>query len=354
MPLLRSHRAAQTRNLHFSKMNTRKLRDTGSQLFSDRIWSLDMNGYSSAKRHLFRLVKLVRLVLKEFADNKMGFQCVALSYFCFLALIPLIAIAFVVTSGFGLSDKISVVLFAALPNYPEIVGLLLEKSANIIDAAKSGIVGAFSALMFIWSILWMMFQIERVFNNVWGIQKVPRKLYKRFSFYLIALILLPFIIVIFGFAIVSYADVLSLLGLYEFADIGVITKILGWLGLFIVTALTLSAMYKFIPATHVRYKCAWIAALIAGAVFVLFQYLYLETQTFVNRLNGVYGAIAAVPLFLIWLNYSWQIVIYGASLSFALQNIDTYNIPNDPSFKEAFIEDGRHSRSRRKEEAEEL
>ena len=333
-------------------MNTRKLRDTGKQLFSDRIWTLDMDGFSGAKRRTFRLVKLVRLVLKDFADKKMGFQCVALSYFCAMSLIPLLAIIFGVTGGLGLSSYISVLLFRMLPHNPEIVGMLLEKSSNIIDIAKSGPVGAVSGLMFVWTILWMMFQVERVFNNVWGIQKVPRKLYKRFSFYLLTLILLPFIMVVFGASLALYSNLFSLLGMFDIKDIGLLSKLLSWVVIFVVTVFTLSAMYKFIPAAWVRYKCAFKAALISGAIFVIFQYLYLQTQTFVTRLNGVYGAIAAVPLFLIWLNYGWQIVIYGAQLSFGLQNIDTYNIPHDPSFKEAFIDDGHRRRSRRKEEAD--
>ena len=69
-----------------------------------------------------------------------------------------------------------------------------------------------------------------------------------------------------------------------------------------------------------RYKHALIAALFSGVIFCAFQYLYLETQMFVSRLNAVYGVIAAIPLFLIWLNYSFQIVMYGAQLTYALQD----------------------------------
>ena len=327
-------------------MDTKRIKDTSKALFSDRIWTLDLDSYSTGKRRFFKLVKLVRIVLVDFAKKRMGFQCVALSYFCAMALIPLLAVIFAVTGGLGLTDKIFVLLYNVLPNNPELVGTLMEQAANIIDVAKSGVVGAISALTFLWTIMWMMFQVERVFNNVWGIQKVPRKIYKRFSFYLLTIFLLPFILVTFGFALASYANVFTLLGLSKIKELGFLTKFLGWLGLYIFTVFTLSAMYKFIPAAKVRYRCAFTAALVSGAFFVVFQYLYLQTQMFVTKLNGVYGAIAAVPLFLIWLNYSWQIVIYGAQLSFAIQHIDTYNISDDITFKEAFIEDaGRHSKT---------
>ena len=81
-------------------------------------------------------------------------------------------------------------------------------------------------------------------------------------------------------------------------------------------------MYTFIPATRVRYRHALKASLIAAIPFVAFQYLYLEAQLWIGRLNNVYGVIAALPFFLIWMNISWQIIIYGASLTYGFQYVD--------------------------------
>ena len=332
-------------------MDKRKLRVASRQLFSDSLWTLDLEGFSTAKRRLFKLVKLIRIVFDDFAVKRMGFQCVALSYFCALALIPLLAIIFGITDGLGLADKISALLYNILPNNPEIVTTLVDKSSNIISVAQSGPVGWVSAALFLWTVLWMMFQVERVFNNVWGVRKIPRKLYRRFSTYLLTIILIPFILVIFGFGITSYSNVFTLLGLEKISEIRFLPKLLGWLALYLVTVLTLSVMYKFIPAVYVRYRNAFIAALISGAIFDIFQFLYLQTQMFVTRLNAVYGVIAAVPLFLIWLNISWQIVIYGAQLSFGLQNINTYNISDDITFRDAFGAD-KERRKRRREAAQ--
>lgn len=310
-------------------MDRKKLRAASGVLLTDRIWTFDFAELSKAKRRMFKLFKLLRIVFEDFNKKRMGFQCVALSYFSALAFIPLLAVIFAVTGGLGLADKVMVFLQNALAGNAELIRMLGEKAKNIIDVAKSGPVGWISAAMFLWTILWMMFQVERVFNNVWGVEKVPRKLYTRFSFYLVTMILVPFMLVIFGAGIVFYSDAFTLLGLDRVSEIRFLPKLLGWLGFFAVTVLTLSVMYKFIPAVPVRYRNALTAALVAGTFFVVFQFLYLQTQMFVSRLNGVYGTIAAVPLFLIWLNYSWQIVIYGAQLSFAIQNVNTYNLPDD-------------------------
>jgi membrane protein len=237
----------------------------------------------------------------------------------------MIAFAFAVTGGLGLDSKITEGLQMLIPSHPEIVSMLSEKAGNILTGAQGGGLGLISALMFLWAILWMMFQVERVFNNVWGILKIPRKLYKRFGFYFLVLILAPFIMIIFGTGIVYATNMTDLFGL----DLKEVRTLFKWLGNLIFYAIlvgTLWVMYKYIPATYVRPKYAFWAALIAGLIFMLFQHLYLHTQMFVGRLNQAYGLLAAVPLFLIWLNFSWQIIIYGAQLTYSFQNVDKYNV----------------------------
>ena len=83
---------------------------------------------------------------------------------------------------------------------------------------------------------------------------------------------------------------------------------------------------KFIPNHKVQYSNALRAAVLSGLVFTILQYLYLETQLFVTRLNAVYGAVAAIPLFMFWMNFGWFIILFGAELSYAYQNVDNYNL----------------------------
>ena len=298
-------------------------------MFSDRIWSIDTDRVSLVSKGYARLVttmKLVRITINTFAENRMGFQCVALSYFATLSLIPLLAFTFAITGGMGLSGYLDNVL-AVFDGYVDssMLAMIEEKAENLINIAKSGWVGVIAALSFLWTILWMMFQVERVFNNVWGIRKIPRKIYKRFGYYFLVLLITPFLVIIFGTGIAYYGNIPSLLGL-DLSELRILPKLLGYLGVYVITTFTLSAMYKFIPATEVKYKYALRSAMITALVFVLFQYLYLETQVFVARINTVYGVLAAIPLFLIWINFSWQIIIYGAELTYSFQNIKNYGL----------------------------
>lgn len=309
-------------------MDLKRIRNVSGKLFSDQLWELNIESLSGARRRIVRFIKLIRITFNEFAEQKMGFQCVALSYFSALAIVPFAAFIFAVGGGLGVGDKLSDLAHGILPNNPEFIDTVLEKADNIIHIARSGVVGIIGAFAFLWTIIWLFFQVERVFNNVWGVRKIPRKLYTRFSFYFLAMFLAPFVVLMFSAGIAIYSNITGLIGLHvHIAEVSGIITFLGWLVFYILAVFTFSAMYKFIPAPKVRYRNAFIAALVSAFVFVLFQFVYLKTQIFVTRLNAVYGVLAAIPLFLMWLNYSWQIVIYGAQLCYGIQNVDSYYIP---------------------------
>jgi len=88
-------------------------------------------------------------------------------------------------------------------------------------------------------------------------------------------------------------------------------------------------LYIFMPNTKVRFTSALLAGIIAGTIFEFAQWVYITFQIGVAKNNAIYGSFAALPLFLIWLQLSWLIVLYGAELSFALQNVDTYEFESD-------------------------
>ena len=300
--------------LLFRRLNT---------FLSNDIWNVDLSDFGKAKAHLLRDVKVLLLTLDTFAERAIGFQSVALSYFCAMAFVPFIAVAFAITGGFGLGDKLKSMLLS-LDVGKELIGTLMDAADKIIISATNDIFGLISALMFIWLVIWMMLRVEKVFNNVWGISRIPRKIYKRFGYYILMLILIPLIIIIFGAGIAFYTNLPHLFGL-DVSNLRFIIIFLGYVVLYCITVITLAAMYTFIPATKVYFKNAVKAASIDAVVFIVFQYIYLELQVTVSRLNNIYGIIAALPFFLIWMNTSWQIIIYGAELTYGFQNVEKYN-----------------------------
>ena len=281
-----------------------------NKFISEDVWKMNIGELSKAKAKLVRDTQVVLVALKTFKEQKIGFQSVALSYFCTMAVVPFVAVAFAVTGGFGLAGKLKDILYSSNIDQ-NIIDMLLNAADNIIKSAQSGVFGLISALMFVWLVIWMMMRVETVFNNVWKVERPQRKFIK--SFWVV--------ILIFFTGSIVYSHVLDLIPNKTGITDNIIS-FLSWTIFCAVAIITLSAMYKFIPATKVRYSCALKAAILSGIVFSILQYLYLETQLMVTRLNAVYGTVAAIPLFMLWLRFGWLIILYGAQFSYSFQKVD--------------------------------
>ena len=303
----------------------KKIRKVRSFLSED-IWNENLNNLSRMRAHFIKDLRVLVVTIKTFSAEKIGFQAVALSFFCTMAAVPFMAVAFAITGGLGLEDTLKQLLVSNIPNQ-QAVDTLFGYAQNVIDTAQSSPVGLVSALLFTWLVLWMMMCVESVFNNVWRVNK-SRNIFKRLTFYLVIMGLSPFVVLLFFAGAIVYSNVLDVL----FPDVVFsenIKNFLGWVVFAAVSVMTFSAMYKFIPNHYVRYKDALKAALLSGVLFTILQYLFLETQIFVSRLNTIYGAVAAIPLFMFWLNFGWFIILIGAELSYAFQNVDNYNLDTE-------------------------
>ena len=142
------------------------------------------------------------------------------------------------------------------------------------------------------------------------------------------LILSPFVILILYSGTIVYSHILDLFPKWMGVS-DAISSLLGWVIAAAVTVMIFSAMYKFIPAAKVEYRYALKSAMLAGVAFTILQYLYLETQVMVMRQNAVYGTIAAIPLFMMWLRYGWLIILLGAQISYSFQTVDGLETDNE-------------------------
>ena len=203
--------------------------------------------------------------------------------------------------------------------------LLLGAADNIVRTAESSLFGFISMASFVWIVLSLMITVRQVFNNVWKVDK-ERNFLKMIGIVVGITILSPFVVIIFFSGSVVYSHVLNLIFPSHIEELNSLKSLLSWALFAGVSVMVLSAMYKYVPGTKVRYKHALKAALIAGVVFTGVQYLYLETQVMVAKQSAVYGVVAAIPLLMIWLNMGWTIILYGAELSFSFQNVERHQM----------------------------
>jgi membrane protein len=284
------------------------------------MWFLNVNDLSRWKARAVNDIKVVFLMLKVFSDQKIGFQCTALAYQSMMSVVPFIAIGLYLTGGIGISDQFSAFLQANVSDQ-RLITDLLAASDKIIATAESGLFGFISMASFFWVVIWLMFSVRRVFNNVWKVQE-KRSFFRVLGIGMGVIVLSPFVIVLFFTGSVVYSTVLDYLvpsGLFFSEHL---KNFLSWALFAGASVLILTAMFKYIPAARVRTRPAFKAALIAGIGFTAVQYLYLETQVMVAKMSAIYGVLAALPLFMIWLNLGWTIILYGAELAYAFQNVN--------------------------------
>ena len=172
-----------------------------------------------------------------------------------------------------------------------------------------------------------MLSIEKSFNDIWKVED-RRSFGKRALYYPLLLLVSPLIILIFLSLALIYTNTLKSVGL-QIDKFIPITSIFTWLTFYGIVALVFSVMYYFIPNVKVKFAAAFNSSMVVSFAFVVVQFFYLETQILVSGLNAVYGVFAAIPLFLVWMNISWTIILFGAELSHAYQNVDKYKIQNE-------------------------
>jgi len=284
----------------------------GKQFVNSDIWEIELENLGKLKRRIIQTIRIAMLTTKTFSAQKIGFQSVALSFFCTMAVVPAMAVALALTKGLGLSDKLSSVLYANFPNNPEIINNVMSYADNILEKASSSVLGFISAAFFIWLVIWMMLCVEKVFNNVWKVQK-GRSFVTRFGRDVAIVIISPFLMLLL------YLGAILLAGVFEFGAF-------RWIMMVLVSWIVFTAMYKFIPNTLVKTANAVKAALFSSIAFTILQFVYVESQIFLTRLSGIYGAIAAIPFFMFWLNFSWFVILVGAELSYAFQNVSSYSL----------------------------
>ena len=200
---------------------------------------------------------------------------------------------------------------------------LLKRS---FDLAVAGI----GLIVLFWVIITILSHIENAFNDIWGIKRA-RSFGRKISDYLSLMLICPIL-----FSISSAVTVVITSGIKH-----VIEKIalLGAVSSFILFLLKLmpycvvwilfSFLYIFMPNTKVSFRSGILAGIIAGTLYEIFQFAYINFQIGVAKYNAIYGSFAALPLFFIWLQISWLILLFGAEISFAHQTVDTYEFDED-------------------------
>lgn len=289
------------------------------------IWTYTNEDVRGVYRWLMNVFKAVYLSIRFFLAHRIMQRASALTYYTLLAVVPIVALLLGIGRGFGLQEVLRSAIDQNFTGQKVVLNYIFEFAESYLAQTQTGLIMGIGVVFLLYVIYSLIGNIENVFNDIWQ-QKTGRTAVRRITDYLSITILVPiFLAISSGVQIYLQTYLTS-----DFFDheIGATLLTLLRLAPFALTVLMMTFVYIIIPNCKVHFLNAFAAALIAGAVFMLFQWLYISGQIWVSKYNAIYGSFAALPLLLLWVQMSWIIWLYGAELSYASQNIQNYNFEN--------------------------
>jgi len=314
------------------------LSKTGRFLKTD-IWRIREKDLPRPKSLLIRSLRILILTLRGLAEDRSQLRASALTFYSVLAVVPALAMIFGIAKGFGFEKSLERILMQKLAGQEEAVSWILGFARTLLENVRGGLIAGFGMVFLILAIIMLLSHIENAFNDIWGLKK-PRTLARKISDYLALMVIGPILFLVASAGTVAIAGGVRL-AIEKITLLMVLSPLL-FLGLkllpFAVLWILFTFLYLFLPNTRINFSSAVLAGVIAGTVYQVFQAAYISFQINVSQYNAVYGSFAALPLFFIWLQFSWLIVLFGAEISFAHQNVDTFEFEQDarnvsPAFK---------------------
>lgn len=289
--------------------------------FTHKIWTIDDGKLPAWKKYFLNMLKKLVITIECFINKNINNYASALTYSTLFATVPILAIIFAIGRGFGYGSVVENEIRNNLRVNQEFADLLFNFIGSYLDHTKSGIFIGFGLILLLYTIIQLTSNIELAMNKIWQV-KSQRSVYRQITDYISVFLLLPVLMIISSGLSIFMATIAE-----HFPNFIVLSKTVRLtitLSPYVLSSLLFIGLYMYMPNTNVQLRSAFLPGVIAGIGFQALQYLYIHSQIWVSTYNAIYGSFAALPLFMIWINFSWIICLFCAQLSFANQNIKSY------------------------------
>lgn len=293
------------------------------------LWLLHEQKLPPFKSVIIKSLKIALLAAQDFSRDLCPLRASALTLYSLLSIVPVIAMLFGVAKGFGFEIMLEQRLLEQAPEHDTLVLQLIGFAQNMLDSTKGEVVAGIGIVVLFWTIINVIGNIEESFNAIWKIDQ-GRTLSRKFSDYLSLMLLAPVLLITSGsITVFLKTKVTWLMTAIQLPDYGVwlVIKALGLLPLLLMIGL-FSFTFIFMPNHKINVRAGIIAGIVTGVMYHLLQWTYLSLQIGASSYNAIYGSFAALPLFVVWLQTGWMIVLFGCEMAFFLQNYEIYRNNN--------------------------
>lgn len=255
-----------------------------------------------------------KIFYKNFLSSDISLLASNLTYMMILTIFPFFAIVIGVSKGFGLDEILISELTKFVPQDEVRINYVLNVINNLIVSAKGGVLTGLGIIILVYSVISMFDLLEKTFNNIWNVKDKRKYSTKIISYVAITFIAPIFLLLIIGSSSVIVDVVSKYLG-----NIAILTLIFVRLINITLILLVLLALFLLVPNKRVQLIPAFIGSLFTLIGIYVIYVIYSILQTSINRYNIIYGSLAFVPIFLIWIKYIWTVILIGAQITYSIQ-----------------------------------
>lgn len=288
--------------------------------FKTGIWK----DYSNRPRHERLFVATLRMLIiaiERFTTKRIVDSAAALTYSTLLAFVPILAVVFAIARGFGYNKYIEKWFMDLLSSQPQTAETIVGFVNSYLIHTQSGIILGIGLLVMLWTVTMLIRNIELAFNRIWQVKK-PRSIFRTITDYMGMFFLAPIIIVVTSGISIFIATFAS--QTQEFELLAPMARFLWDCTPYVLMSGVFVVLYIFMPNTRVKLKCAIGPGILAGVAMQGLQLIYIHSQIWVSSYNAIYGSFAALPLFMLWVQISWNICLFGAELCYTSQNMEEF------------------------------
>ncbi|MBA2367748.1 MAG: YihY/virulence factor BrkB family protein [Candidatus Protochlamydia sp.] len=258
---------------------------------------------------------------RGFIDDDCYAKASALTFYSLLSIVPVLAVLFGIAKGFGFEKALEFELNQQFAEHGEFVERLIEYAYAWLQTVKGGLIAGVGTITLLWTVFGLLNSIETVLNAIWKTRNA-RSYGRKISDYLAAMLIAPlFLVTSSSINVFISTQITQTAQNYVLVEaVSPVLLFLLKLFPFFLSWVLFTFIYLFMPNTKVYLRSALIAGVTAGTAFQLWQWLYIKFQIGVASYGAIYGSFAALPLFLIWLQVSWMILLTGAEMAFEIEN----------------------------------
>jgi membrane protein len=279
------------------------------------IWGRALLRFGLPGRILVTVLRYAYAMVRDFFSGQLTMRAMSLVYTTLLSIVPLLAFSFAILKAFGIFKQLEPHLSDLLAPLGDQGERITAEILKLVNNVSGSVLGGVGLIFFLYTAISTVQKVEESFNYTWYVSK-PRSFSRRFTEYLVVLLVGPMLLVIAIGMLTSIQSNSVVQWIMNNPALGPIFVMLSKLVPYLLISGVFTFLYMFMPNTHVKFTSALVGGVAGGFIWATVSAVFATFVIYATLTKQVYAGFAVAIFALIWLYLNWLILLIGAQLAF--------------------------------------